>query len=698
MKNKLPLYSLIIALVFSTLVFLLHNNSAFVNFENKSLDWRFKLRGQEPPKSPVVVAEIDVDALESIGKWPWRRSIHADLVRDLTNLGAKAVVFDVMFYEPDNDRPEDDIAFGREIKKSGRTVSSVSFTERSIDVTDEEGYVIGSELRVIKDKPLDQIIDSSKAIGFVNIEPDSDGVVRRPFLTLVHDGKKYASLNLQAMAVATGKGIDELIQGLPLLDGNLFGYDDYPTKNVMINFRGQQIPEGRPEDNTFPTFSCDNILGVPIEFMTQSWIDEMIKDKIILIGSTALGLYDHYNIPFQSQFPGVFVHANIIDNLWANDFLTPVSGLLTLLLIFAFGLGTGIFVPRVSAWVGAVAVLSIAGGFWIIGYYLMAKKLIYIELVAPTVSIIGSYISVFFYRFIVEQKEKAGIKKAFGVYVNPHVVEQIAKNPDGLKLGGEMREMTVMFSDVAGFTTISEKLSPQELVQLLNLYLTSMTDTIMKYDGTVDKYEGDAIMAFWGAPLIQPNHGKRACTAVLENRDRLKELNEELEKKGMLKLHARCGLNTGPMNVGNMGSSQKFNYTVMGDSVNLASRLEGANKQYGTYLMVSESTYTAAKDEIEVRELDLLRVKGKAKPIKVFELLSKKGELTDSQKRGIDLYNEGFDLYRKRNFKEAQAKFQEVMDHLPNDGPSETYINRAKDYIKTPPPSNWDGVFVMTTK
>jgi adenylate cyclase len=225
-----------------------------------------------------------------------------------------------------------------------------------------------------------------------------------------------------------------------------------------------------------------------------------------------------------------------------------------------------------------------------------------------------------------------------------------------------------------------------------------MTDTVMKYDGTVDKYEGDAIMAFWGAPLVQPNHAKQGCITALENLKRLKELNEELEKKGMQKLSARCGLNTGPMNVGNMGSTQKFNYTVMGDSVNLASRLEGANKQYGTNLMISEMTCEQARDEIEVRELDLLRVKGKKVPIKVFELVSRKGELTDAQKKGIEIYNQGLALYRKRDFKGALSKFQGAGEFMSDDGPSQTYIQRTKDYLESPPAANWDGVFVLTTK
>ncbi|OGR82522.1 MAG: hypothetical protein A2636_00270 [Elusimicrobia bacterium RIFCSPHIGHO2_01_FULL_64_10] len=684
MKNKLRRNSLLIALAVSVLASAAYWLNAFINFENKSLDWRFRLRGVEKPKSPVVIAAIDVEALETVGKWPWRRKVHARLVDALRRAGVKGVLYDVLFYEPDRERPWEDRDFARSVRRSGAIVTAYSFEYEEIRTveTDEKGQAVTkTEPVVSKGEPLPSLVEASKAVGFVNCFPDPDGYLRRAPLVYDYEGETHYAQNILTLSVALDKPVEEILAGLPLSPAVTWGY---PSQEALINYRG-------PEEDTFPTYSCAAILDGTIP---REWL----KGKIVLIGSTALGLYDHYPTPFSASFPGLYFHANVIDNLWAGDFLAPSSPFFTLFWILFFGLLAGVAVPRVTAWVGALSAGAIAAGFWTAGYFLMVKKLYYMELVAPTISLLGCYVAAFFYRFIVEQREKAGIKRAFGVYVNPHVVDQIAKNPEGLKLGGEQREMTVMFSDVAGFTTISENLSPQELVHLLNLYLTAMTDTIMKFDGTVDKYEGDAIMAFWGAPLVQPSHARQACLAVLENRDRLRQLNEELSKKGLRNLDARCGLNTGPMNVGNMGSNQKFNYTVMGDSVNLASRLEGANKQYGTNLMVSESTYAQAKDDIEVRELDLLRVKGKEKPIKVFELVCRKGGLSEAQKKGVALYDEALALYRKRDFKKALARLEAVLSVLPGDKPAETYIRRAKDYIDTPPPANWDGVFVMTTK
>ena len=690
MKNRLRRNSLVISVVVTALVCFLHFAGAFENIENRSLDLRFKVRGTQHPKAPIVIAEFDDEALQTVGKWPWPRRIHAKLIDICRKAGAKAAVFDVLFLEPDRYDPSNDRLMGQAIRRSGKTVFGFDFnkTEEQIVEQDEKGETRSrTAVKIDREDPIPQVADNS-LVGFVNSWPDEDGYMRRGHLTYEYKGKTYASLNLQAAALAEGKPFEEVLKGVPARKITLQDWNDATVSEVLVNWRGSN-------QGTFEAYSCAKILDPNIP---DEWKANWLKGKIVIFGSTALGLYDHYPTPFSASLPGLYLHANIIDDLLSGEFLKPETGLLTVVLIVLLGLAGGLLVINTDPWLGAASTLLGLAGYWALAYFLMAKKLIYIELAAPSFALAGNYLAVFFYRFIVEQREKAGIKKAFGVYVNPHVVDQIAKNPDALKLGGEMREMTVMFSDVAGFTTISEKLSPQELVQLLNLYLTAMTDTIMRHDGTVDKYEGDAIMAFWGAPLPQPNHAKLACVSVLENRERLKELNAELEKKGMQKLAARCGVNTGPMNVGNMGSSQKFNYTVMGDSVNLASRLEGANKQYGTHLMISESVYEHAKAEVEVRELDLLRVKGKKIPIKVFELVSLKGGMTDAQRKGVDLFHEGLELYRKRNFKEALKKFKQVREALPEDGPSETYLRRTQDYIESPPEKDWDGVYTMTTK
>lgn len=695
MKNKLRRNGFLIAAVVTLFVGIFYGLGKFDSFENRSIDVRFRIRGQIPPTAPVVIAAIDEESLDTIGKWPWPRKVHAKLIDEFRKSGSSVVVYDVMFLEPDRYDPSNDRALVQAIKRHGKVVSASAFEfvdEEIVQSNDRGETEAATQYSVNKNDPIPSIAAASARLGFVNAWTDPDGYLRYASLSYDYGGEKYYSLNLQAVSLLTGKDPEEIIAGQPSIDEVMW---DYPSKKVLINWKSV-------DKERFEIHSCAKILDPNIP---QDWKDAWLKDKIIIVGSVALGLYDHYPTAHAPSVAGLYLHANAIDNLLSRQFLLQLRGSLkpayrnmTYFLIALLGFLGCFLVFGPNVWIGVVATTVLLVGYWALGYFLMVKSRVCIELAAPSSALFFSYIAVFFYRFIVEQREKAGIKKAFGVYVNPHVVDQIAKNPDALKLGGEMRDMTVMFSDIAGFTTISEKLSPQELVSLLNIYLTAMTDTIMRFDGTVDKYEGDAIMAFWGAPLEQPKHARQACLAVLENRERLKQLNVELEQKGMNKLFARCGLNTGPMNVGNMGSSQKFNYTVMGDTVNLASRLEGANKEYGSALMVSESTYSAAKDDIEVRELDLLRVKGKKIPIKVYELVCLKGQLTDAQKKGFEVYLEGLELYRNRKFKEALKRFESVNEFLKDDPPAATYIGRCKDYLENPPGKDWDGVHVMTTK
>jgi adenylate cyclase len=279
------------------------------------------------------------------------------------------------------------------------------------------------------------------------------------------------------------------------------------------------------------------------------------------------------------------------------------------------------------------------------------------------------------------------------------VVEELLANPDKIKLGGEKKECTVFFSDVAGFTTIAEQLTPEALVRLLNDYLTEMTNIVFKYDGMLDKYEGDAIMAVFGAPISQPDHAYKACAAALEMQEQLIKLRELWGKQGRPQLHARCGINSGQMVVGNMGSENRFDYTVMGDAVNLGARLEPANKQYRTKIMIGEQTYKLAGDQIIVRGLDLLRVKGKTEPVKVYELLGTKAQgITDKKQQVLDIFNKGFENYLTQNWETAMNYFQQALkiDHM--DGPAITYVRRCEQFGQNPPGKDWDGVFTLQTK
>ncbi len=319
-------------------------------------------------------------------------------------------------------------------------------------------------------------------------------------------------------------------------------------------------------------------------------------------------------------------------------------------------------------------------------------------IISANISIIFGYVGSTVYHFITERKQKGVIKGMFSQYVNSTIVDDLIAHPDSLQLGGRRQNLTIFFSDIAGFSTFSENKEPEELISLLNEYLSEMTQCVFEQRGTLDKYVGDAVMAFWGAPIPFENHAYYGCKCALEMQARLVILREKWGREGQPLISARMGLNSGDMVVGNVGGTQRFDYTVMGDNVNLASRLEGANKQYGTYIMVSESTYEAVKEQFFFRALDFLVVKGKTKPIKVYELVAyQKSDIKQNELAAIEKYLDGLNLYTEGNFTAAIEQFSSALLLNPNDGPSQTYIKRC-EYLVQNPPTEWDGVFHMTTK
>jgi len=309
-----------------------------------------------------------------------------------------------------------------------------------------------------------------------------------------------------------------------------------------------------------------------------------------------------------------------------------------------------------------------------------------------------NWFAIVLFKFFGEEKDKRFIKSAFQQYLSPKVIDQLVDDPKMLKLGGEKKEITAFFSDVQGFSTISESLPPEELVELLNEYLTAMTDIIMKYDGTVDKFEGDAVIAFFGAPITYPDHATRACMASLEMQEKMIEMRKNWKRQGKHELFVRIGVNTGEMVVGNMGSAYRMDYTMMGDAVNLAARLEGVNKEYKTYTIVSEYTYSEAKENIEVRELDSIRVVGKNEPIRIYEVLSEKDDISPDKTKAYRFYAKGLQLYRNKSWDEAKKYFFHANKLLKGDGASQIFFERCKQFMAKPPGKDWDGVYQMSTK
>ena len=718
-------------------VFIYSRNLPLFNlFELKSYDLKMRARGVRPVSGQVVIVAIDEKSLQQEDRWPWPRTRLARLVDRLSEAGAAVIGFDILFPEKDAYVPfqtveraimkkdlagltresliqwleeagDSDRQFAESIMNSGRTVLGffvysgedgseppemdeatlglLPFYEYSIvQRFDEENPV---SLRPVQALGLSiaELTGSANSAGFVSFIPEMDGVVRRvPMVMQFHDGF-YPPLSLQMLQQATQMPLAVRIAPYGV-DGVRVGDSLIPTSEIgdfLVNFSGPGY--------TFTHFSATDVLS------GKAGAEEL-ANKLVLVGVTAAGTHDIHTSPYGPLFPGVEVHANIIENVLGGEFLIRPDWLavLDLAMILVSGLLLGLASLYSRAMLMALVLVAGIGGYVFADFYMFSRMGLWVNSVFPVFTQIFVYSGITLYKFLFEEREKRFIKGAFGQYLAPAVVEQLTANPELLKLGGERKVLTAFFSDVAGFSTISEKLSPEDLVVLLNDYLTEMTDIIMKYEGTVDKFEGDAIIAFFGAPIPYEDHARRACLVSLEMQVRLGELRQKWKEEGRPELFMRIGLNTGPMVVGNMGSKTRMDYTMMGDSVNLAARLEGVNKQYGTYTMCSEFTYEQAKDFIEARELDLIRVVGKKEPVRIFEILGKKGEL--DMHEALPLYSQGLEHYRNQRWDEALQSFEKVLQVDKDDGPSLTFFQRCIVFQSKPPSDHWDGVFSMTSK
>ena len=425
---------------------------------------------------------------------------------------------------------------------------------------------------------------------------------------------------------------------------------------------------------------------------------EDLRDRSILVGLTATGSQDIGAIPLHNEYARVGTYHNTVNTIIQKQFIIRVNWLVNLALMLIIALAMGFAVQRFDAKESLVTILAT---FIVLNMAIMSAFALYnvwLQQLGIVLSMLMPSLAIVSIKFMKEESQKRFIKSAFSYYLSPSVIDEIIKEPESLKLGGEDREITIFFSDIQSFSTISEKLSAQELVERLNEYFTEMTDIILNYGGTVDKFIGDAIMAFYGAPVMMADHPLKACVAAIDMKKRLRELQEQWRTAGLVELHARIGIHTGNATVGNMGSRNRMDYTTMGDAVNLASRLEGANKYYSTGAMMSGTTYERARDHIDVRHLDVIRVVGKSEPVSIYELLGKKGAIPDKIYDMLEKYDRGREYFIKREWKEARQMFREGLKIVPDDGPCRVYIERCESYVKNPPKRGWDGVYVLKGK
>ncbi len=719
---------------------------ALKTLEEKHIDERFQKRGVINIKdtAQVIIVEITQNTYDGIpARWPWPRDIYARVIRNLNEAGAKAIGIDLIMSTPDQISAAHDSAMFDVIRKYRNVVvaGKISNTEGSIskvemnngtqvDLQENTGYSISKE----NENYNSVYFPADSSIGIVEMVNDEDGVTRRylPFRYSPSTDRLIPSFSFAVVNKfyqMPSLTISDITPDYFILHGHKVPRFD--RISMLINFYGPS--------RTFKYFDFIDVLDdkdfktkdeIELGVDINTWDDPangylqsgIFKNKIVLIGSTLPEDKDILPIAFakgdkkgDNLINGVEIHANAIENILADSFLIKESkpveiGIILFLSFFTFYV-TSRFKIRFNYSLflelfNLIIIAAMLAGVRALSLYVFAHNNILASIMSANMAIILGYLGSLTYRLVflsiqvmTERKQKGMIKGMFSQYVNAAVVDELIGNPDSLKLGGLKRDISVFFSDIESFTTISESMPPEDLVTFLNEYLTEMTAVIFKNKGTLDKYIGDAIMAFWGAPMPLEDHKFLACKTSLEMKKRLTELQIKWAGEHRIPINFRIGLNAGNTIVGNVGGSQRFDYTIIGDTVNLASRLEGANKEYGTRIMISESIYESVHDLVVTRELDLLVVKGKTKPIRVFELIAlKEDTLSPEMVNCIAEFEKGYALYRQRSFDEAIARFNKALESIPNDGPSLTYISRCEMLKTDPPPADWDGVFHLTHK
>lgn len=563
-----------------------------------------------------------------------------------------------------------------------------------------------------------------------NAHQDSDGSVRRMplfYRTGNRMGTSFVpTLALQTYLTATGHRAQVVVDkksrdvdNKEIVSFDIFDPSQEPEKKVFsllsdpysfmrINYYGgtYSVPHvsAREVLRKGPTVRVVQNEQDPI---TKKWstqvreIDrkEFFKGRSVIFGATATGVYDLRVTPFEKNFPGPEIHTQALAQLFEHRFLSPWNKESTYMpwIILVLGVLLTLVLTRVGAIPGLL--ISASTLILIIGadLFLFLKFQIMISVLLPLVLLIVLNFSIQTFKYLTEERKKKELKETFAKYVSPSIVDEVLRSPENLELGGRKQRMSVFFSDVRGFTTLSEKLDPQKLSEILSRYLTPMTEIVFQNKGTLDKYMGDALMAFFGAPVFYQNHAQEACRTALQSLKKLKELQQEFKKEGIPEIDVGIGINTGDMSVGNMGSNIVRSYTVMGDAVNLGSRLEGINKEYGTRIIISEFTYADVKDLFVCREIDRVKVKGKNLPVRIFELIAE-GEISSDLRQNVDSFENSYRLYESKDFKKALSQFESLASGSWQDPVSAVFVERCREFIENPPPENWDGVFVMTRK
>ncbi len=699
----------LLAGVIGTLISLIFFLPGFLDrWEAKTWDWRVNIMAKpSSATSKIRLIMLDQNSLdwakdENGLSWPWPREVYGTIIQFCKRAGAKSLAFDVLFTEPSKYGVSDDRALASEILSFKRFIGAVFLSQNA---GSEKQWPPFASPPALKVQGLDTwfaqnghkefarasfpVPEISAAAGFlanVHLNPDSDTVYRRTALFEVFDGKIIPSIALASYLNAKPETPLKISSGRFTLGDRFIPIDD--SGQALLNFRG---PSG-----THKTYSAASVMQSELRLQnneTPSVNPEDFKDAYVLFGFSAPGLFDLRPTPVSGVYPGVEISATMLDNMLAEDFIRPVPQALvvviTLIILLLAGMATswasGIFrsVLVYVFFIGLPVVLCLIAyrlGFWL-------------PLVVQETGIAVTLFSAGLIYYTTEGRQKQFIKNAFKQYLSHDVIEQIIANPDRLKLGGERKMLSIFFSDLEGFTGISEGLDPEALTHLLNVYLTAMTDIIHEEGGTVDKYEGDAIIAFWNAPLDQPDHAIRCVRATLRCQVKLAEMRPSLRESTGKDLKMRIGVNTGQAVVGNMGSGSRFDYTMIGDAVNLAARLEGINKQFGTYMLISQSTMEQIAGAFPVREVSRVAVVGRKEPVVIYEPMLTEN-IDQQKKKAMEQFASALALFYRGEFNNARELFSIITS---DDPIARAYVAKCDELIANPP-DNWNGVWVITSK
>jgi adenylate cyclase len=680
------------------------------NWEARTWDWRVRLLakpGKATEKINLILLDqnsLDWGNQENKLSWPWPREIYSAIISFCKRNGVKVLAFDVLYSEPSKYGVDDDRSFGTSISDFSGFVGSVFVSQTTgierkwpAEVPVPKFHIDGLEKWLIETRatdisflravfPVTEIAAATSILANVHLDPDPDGVYRSAKLFSVFDGKILPSLGLAAYLAGNPNPSMNITS-------DIFSVGD---KKLSLNKEGSAILNFRGPSGTHKAFSAASIIQNELRVRNGEsptiTNPEVFRDSYVLFGMSAPGLLDLRPAPVSGIYSGVEIHATTLDNLISNDFIrkVPVSILVSITLLTALlaGVGTsyvsGIF-KSILVYAASIIIpvaLTLVAYIW--GFWLP----LVVQEVGVTITLFGA--GLIYYSM--EGKQKLFIKNAFKQYLSHAVIEELLLHPERLKLGGERRELSIFFSDLEGFTGISETLDPEELTALLNEYLTAMTDIIQDEGGTVDKYEGDAIIAFWNAPLQQDDHADRCVRAALRCQSKLAEMREPIRKRIGRELRMRVGINSGPAVVGNLGSKTRFDYSMLGDSVNLASRLEGVNKQFGTYTIISESTLEQMKEALPCREISRVAVVGRKDPVRIYEPLLPEEYIF--RKSTSARFTEALEDFYRGEFGDAEEIFAELKECDPV---AEAYSAKCT-FLLEHPPEEWNGVWIVTEK